>query len=231
MEYGAYMKIIFVVGLYKSGTSIITQLIETMGFQNFDDLWDDSVKGVNNDYMTLESASVNKLNDKIFGMHFSRLYRLSPLWLYKMRKTRILRNKEVIESIIQAVNSQEKPSLVIKDPRFCLTLPIWVASLRDKMPLKIIFVVRNRKNIIKSWLKDEWCRKFLKIETPNQALIRCEQYESYLIKQYLDLVTEFDCHLIDFEKLKSETELQIKSLANFLNYKGELKSIGELVKK
>jgi hypothetical protein len=223
-------EITFVVGLYKSGTSIITELVEDMGFMSFGDLWLDSVQGVDNKYLTRESESVNKLNDKIFDMYFAKLHRLPPLFCYGIGSSIIMKNKRLIKYINETIVSQEKTKLVIKDPRFCLTLPIWLSSLSNKCAIRILFVVRDRNKIIKSWRKDKWCKRFLKIKTSKQAYYRSKQYEKYLIKQYIDFLPDFECHMIDFEKLKKEKYIQIQSLMNFLGYQGDIEKLAAKLK-
>lgn len=225
------MQLVFIVGLYKSGTSIITKLIENMGFPNFDDLWEDTVEGVNNNYLTQESESVNKLNDKIIKRYYSTLYRLPPFWLYRIRNRIFLRKKIFADQIHNMIISQKSNKLVIKDPRFCITLPLWLSALDSKFSIKVVFVVRNRDNIVKSWLKDQWSVKSLKLNSKNQACMRCKEYEKYFLQQYIDNSVGFDCHLVDFETLKKDTDIQIRSLMNFVEYEGDITKLTILVRK
>lgn len=228
---GNKREIIFVAGLYKSGTSLITKLIEEMGFSNLDDLWDDVVVGVNNEYLTHESKSVNQLNDKIIRYHFGKLHRLPPLCLYAWINRWLLRRGGFKDEILTLLNTQRTNKLVIKDPRFCITLPIWLSTARNYGLVKIVWVIRNRANVVRSWLWDEWCVKFLHLGSKEDAFKLSASYESYLLKQYHNFSPYYDGLIVNLEAVKHEPIGNIENIARFLDYKGELSKVAEIIKR
>lgn len=217
--------LVLVIGLYKSGTSLITELVEGMGVSNLEDLWDDFVEGVSNTYLTHESQAVNELNDTIIRKLFSKLYRLPPFWLYSFLCSTLLRSKTIEQTINRIMNQQTGRSLVIKDPRFCVTIPIWLAALEKRTSVKLLWVIRNRMNIVRSWLKDDWCVQKLKLYSKARAMRVCKQYEQYLLRQYLDFSVTYDSMLIDFEALKKFPDLQIEMLMKFVGFEGNARAL------
>lgn len=134
--------LIFVCGLYKTGTSLITEFIENkLGFIN--------PSAVTNNY------------ERAYGKMVDRYY---------TRECKILRalNSELINSEIVEDNKMEDYLLnldlpsILKDPQFCLTLNYWypLAIKIGYNPL-IIFTSRNHEEIEISWKFAPYTRKLI----------------------------------------------------------------------
>jgi hypothetical protein len=223
--------IVLIVGIYKSGTSLITQLVGKMGFDNLGNLWDDYVEGVENRYLTNESKSVNKLNDTIIRSYLGRLDKLPPVIVYKFLNNFLSVSGLYKDQIEKTIKPQLNHGLIIKDPRFCITLPIWLSSLERFSTVKIIWVIRDRSKVVKSWMKDSWCRSMLNLKSEIVAFKLAAKYESYFLKQYLDYSTKYKSLVVEFESLKREPLSNVRLLADFLNKKMDYAEISKMIKK
>jgi len=224
-------KVVFIVGLYKSGTSLITKLCEEMSFSNLDDLWPGRVKGVSNEYYTYESESVNQLNEKIIRYHFGTRHRLPPLWLYAWINQCLLRGGAFKDEILTLLHIQRANKLVIKDPQFCITLPLWLSTARNYGLVKIVWVIRNHANVVRSWFRDEWCIKRLHLRSKEDAFKLSASYEKYLLKQYHKFSPYYDSLVLNLEAVKHEPIGNIENMARFLDYKGELIKAAGIIKR
>lgn len=223
--------VVFVVGLYKSGTSLIAQLVERLGFSNLDDLWDDYVEGVSNSYLTNESQAVNQQNDKIIRFYFGKLHNLPSKNIYTILNKLLLITKLFNSKITKIVKSQPEQRLVIKDPRFCLTLPLWLSSVGKYSSVKIIWVIRDRSKVVRSMMKDDWIRSTLHLKTEADAFKLAAQYESYLLKQYVDYSSMYNGISVNIESFRYEPASNVKLLANYLNCNVNAEEVSKMIKK
>lgn len=131
-------EVIIVLGAPRSGTSVISHLLNKLGvdFGDYTRFVDPSVHQFNPIFFELQS--LNNLNDDIFK-YFSKEY-AEFNWL-PMEKDF---NEEVVfefeNKIINLIESEfekESPLIGLKDPRFCFTLPLW-----DEILKKNGFIVR-----------------------------------------------------------------------------------------
>jgi len=129
------------------------------------------------------------------------------------------------------MNSQRVNKLVIKDPRFCITLPIWLSSVKNFGLVKIVWVIRNRASVVRSWLRDEWCVKLLHLRSKEDAFKLSASYESYLLKQYHNFSPYYDSLIVNLEAVKHEPIGNIDNMAQFLGYKGELGKVARIIKR
>lgn len=140
--------VVFVVGLYKSGTSYITSLIESLGMPTVVDRIA-TTKGVHRTYDIRESYRVNMLNNSIFEYYKSNITYFNT--------------KEFSESLPQEYRERIKQiyedynyNCVIKDPRLIALLPFWIEAL-DGEDYKIVWVKRrNVEDTINSFKSDKW---------------------------------------------------------------------------
>lgn len=164
--------VVFVVGLYKSGTSYITTLIESMGMPSVVDRTA-ITKGVHREYDIRESYRVNNLNNKIFEYYKANItnYTLdtfSENLPYEFK------------SEIKQIFDDYKYTCVIKDPRLIALLPYWINALNGEK-YKIVWVKRkNKDNIIKSFNVDKWFDDKLELSV-EQTIDKLEQNLELLI--------------------------------------------------
>lgn len=144
--------IVFVVGIYKSGTSLITSKIEEMGIPSVveDFRKQTSVTGVKHQYNILESYEVNMLNnDIIYSTGQNEMY-------FETIKMPENINESLRQRIRNFYNRIQNIG-VIKDPRFIGTLQYWIKEIPEGVDYKIIWVDRdNIDEVEASFKKDKW---------------------------------------------------------------------------
>ncbi|MCW3090475.1 MAG: hypothetical protein JWP81_1544 [Ferruginibacter sp.] len=125
-------EIVFICGLYKTGTSLLTQLIET------------DLRYFN------PSASTNP-NERGYGRKKERYHTRECKQLRSLNLGFINSSKIDERSIFNYLDTLQKPS-VLKDPQFCFTLCDWYekAIAMNFNPL-IIFTNRELVEIKESW--------------------------------------------------------------------------------
>lgn len=145
--------ITFVVGIYKSGTSLVTSTLEEVfNLKSVveDFRKDSNVVGVKTTYNIRESYEVNLLNnDIIYSSNQNEMYfdtNNMPSDISSDLKYRIQLFYERIEY-----------DGVIKDPRFIGTLKYWIKELPSDVKYKIVWVNRSNVDDIElSFKKDKW---------------------------------------------------------------------------
>ncbi len=223
-------QIVFVVGLYKSGTSLLTSIAENMGFRNLDDTWEDYVQGVDSIYLTHESKTVNALNDKIIEACAGSLDRLPNRMNYPLVKRSLTLSGKFNDSVKKIMLQYLEHDLVIKDPRFCITLPIWLSVIGKQAEVKIIWSFRERARLIQSWVKDPWCVSTLRLKDTGQALTLIEDYEYFLLEQYHLFAPRYKSFLYNLEEFKQTPALHVKLLADFLKRNVGVEEISKMVR-
>lgn len=116
--------VVFVVGMHRSGTSALTQLLGAIGAELGHDLID---AAFDNPEGFFEHRRLVELNNAIFeklGLHWDATVPLPEHWL-DHPEIRILQ-----EQAVQWLRSEfgEAPLIALKDPRLCRTLPFWLEA-------------------------------------------------------------------------------------------------------
>ena len=144
--------IIFVVGLYKSGTSMVATLLEQMGCASIVDRVA-TTQGLTQRYNIQESYEVNLLNNEI-------LDRYSKGCIYYSNQD--LPNKldpDLMARIEQIVSKGADQFLFIKDPRLIGTLKYWIEACYRIQPYRVIYVNREQgleqSMRVDSWFQDK----------------------------------------------------------------------------
>jgi hypothetical protein len=123
--------VILVCGLYKTGTSLLTEIIE-------------------NSFSFKNPASKTNPYGMTIGVTTPRYYTRECLVLRRLNAHLMLGKKNSID-IKAYLTNLEKPT-VIKDGQFCFTLSLWQDVL-NSLDYKVLtlFTCRNKKDIIHSW--------------------------------------------------------------------------------
>ena len=129
---------IVVLGMHRSGTSVLTGLTSFFGLNLGSDLMEpteDNPKGY------FENNKVVQLNDKILNENNS-------LWCDTIFTTDELCSKRWQEYVTLAkriiLEDENKHLTLIKDPRMCVLFPIWEQGFKElEIPLKVIIIYRN----------------------------------------------------------------------------------------
>jgi hypothetical protein len=126
----------FVVGVYKSGTSRAVALATTSGYVDISRVDNPYEQGFRRDggrYLTRESLRVRRINDRLVqGGHFAPF-------------------ADILARLSRFLESQNGP-VVLKDPRFVITLQPWMAAAHAiGIPIKAVFTRRTRSEVAASW--------------------------------------------------------------------------------
>lgn len=141
-----HRKCIIVLGMHRSGTSVCTGILSHFDAELGPDLLapnDENPKGFfeNTSVLGINKAILQSLDSDWDDYHFS-LEKMSPeatiSWCEKI--------KQVIED-----QFPEGSSLIIKDPRLCLLLPLWLDVLNDLLiETRIVTTYRHPLEVAKS---------------------------------------------------------------------------------
>lgn len=142
--------IVFVVGIYKSGTSMVTDMIQQMGMPSCVEPFRQSTSVVGNShtYNILESYEVNLINNDIF-----RFFGYNEMYFDSSKF-----NKDISDELKRRIIDFYKKNsydCVIKDPRFISLLPYWIEQL-EGVEYRIVYVTRDHDSIVTSFTKDKW---------------------------------------------------------------------------
>ena len=137
-----------ILGMHRSGTSVLTGLVSLFGLNLGSDLMsptDDNPKGY------FENNKIFKLNDQILGEHGScwddYCFTVDDISDYKFSQYVALA-KEIINE------DRDHHIEIIKDPRLCLLFPIWKTAFEELgITIKVIVVYRNPAEVAHSLLK------------------------------------------------------------------------------
>jgi hypothetical protein len=134
-----------VVGMHRSGTSATTGLLATLGLTGPrpDDVFPTDQT---NERGHWESVSVYECNERLLRATGSSRYVPPPITL---QWDDVAGYDEIRRAALDwfATNYVGRP-MVVKDPRFCLTLPFWREVL--PAPMAAVFVLRNPLSVVRS---------------------------------------------------------------------------------
>jgi hypothetical protein len=151
--------IALVCGLYKSGTSLTTTLLEEYnGFFNPANIHSKHNKGLGRDgeaYLTKECDILFRINHSLVrDSHFQLNYR-QPIKAY--------------------LQDWAKP-FVIKDPRLVFTLPYWLEVIKELgMKAVVLFTDRQKEELMKSWQKAPFTSSLLKTNPASMDIMLHQQ--------------------------------------------------------
>lgn len=140
--------IIFVTGLYKSGTSLVASVLEELGCVSIVDRVA-TTKGLTQEYDIKESYFVNQLNNQILDKYSTGCI------YYKNEELPEVIDKTYTQQIASFLNQLKGKTVFIKDPRFIGTLKYWVANMPEGEQYKVVYVNRE-KGLEDSFKVDKW---------------------------------------------------------------------------
>lgn len=151
-------EIVFVLGMHRSGTSLISELIHAMGYEvpgsELEKIERVNARGF------WESQQVVAINEHLLAGAGASWYQVgftcNPLG---NRSPEVGRTVSDMRSFLDA-NLEQRDRLVIKDPRLCHLLPVWLAAIdRTRVNVKIVWVSRNPLSVARSLqARDGFCR-------------------------------------------------------------------------
>jgi len=184
--------ILLVMGMHRSGTSAMARLLNLMGAHIGDDLIS-ADKEINSDGFW-EYQSVVTFNESVLadlGQSWYDIHSASTeeWWSAPSFQTKKLELKSLLQSLV----SEEHSQYVIKDPRLCLTYPMWDEVISELgWQHHCFLMVRDPREIALSLLKREgfsidtsyllWKRYF-------ESAIHVLNYAPHLIFPYNALIS------------------------------------------
>lgn len=202
-------KLVIILGMHRSGTSLITNILAEAGY--FLGESDDLMAGDTwNRDGYFERHSVVQTNDIILSMCGGN-WKEPP-------DHRLIEALEVDSWINTILKPYENKSYsVLKDPRLCLTFPVWKRVFSGNV--RVIYITRNFEAVAKSLLKRD---KF----SHDQSRQLWQTYNERALK-YISSLPVFS---IEYETLLSDKRKDIlDALSNFLEIDIDLESIANKV--
>ena len=138
---------ILVIGMHRSGTSVVSRLLNMMGCY-FGPEGKGMLPGEDNPKGFWERLDVVELNDKILSSTKSNWHNVSDFNLDEIGGAERNIFEKEIQKIIYQLDSQRP--WYLKDPRMCLTMPLWLSQLEIPVP---IIVYRDPLDVASSLKK------------------------------------------------------------------------------
>jgi GT2 family glycosyltransferase len=209
-------KCIFVVGMHRSGTSAITRVINLLGA----DLPNDLMPAIENDNETgfWESISLAEIHDSLFdemNLNWHSIVPIEEEWFYSEK----VRKYEIILTEFLDRHFRQSNLFVIKDPRICRLIPLWLRVLEiNSIEPIFILIFRNPLEVAQSLLLRNsipfeesellWLRYNLEAEKYTRFENRC--FISY--QSLLDSLVE-SIHVIE-SSLKLEWPNKVEDISS-----------------
>jgi hypothetical protein len=195
--------IVFVLGMHRSGTSLTAELVHAMGFAVPGTLLGgiDSV----NARGFWESAEVVQLNENILAKVGRRWFHVGAAAAVQQQLDCLVEQFQAEISDFLLLQSNGIGNLVIKDPRLCLLLPVWLRAIDpDRFAVRLVYVNRHPAAVAASLAKRDGFPLFA-----GELL-----WLGYLFA-LLDKPLPYDCLFVDYERLLASSE-GVRAIANFL---------------
>jgi hypothetical protein len=189
---------LLVLGMHRSGTSALSAVLGILGAELGTRLLGpapDNPKGYFEDGITVG------INQYILDTFFARgIWPMKTEW-HKARNLRGVRPR--IDATLDYFH--EHPLFLIKDPRLCLTLPVWLERGGEHgIDFKLVYTARNPLNVIRSLV----ARDNIK---PDIAATSWFLHTAIALTHGRDYPKTF----VSYESLMSETEATLARLSEF----------------
>jgi hypothetical protein len=204
-------KVFIVLGMHKSGTTLVSQILHVSGINMGFDIDDERFQYSGNQ---CESPTVNAINNDILGS-----YGLSSI---DMGNTPGLRESEDIQEKAQAFirTTSQFARWGIKDPRMCLTYVVWKRILPEHA---LILVYRNPLQVWKHYVDRsyrnvfDYLKVFKRYIEYNKAIIEImhNHYGPVLVVNYNRLMDGNE----EFQRLQRFVGFALKDMRDTKLYK------------
>ena len=145
---GRQRQALLVLGMHRSGTSALALALERLGWNPGDELLD-SQAGINERGFG-ENRAVVELNEKLLTHFGRRWYQLSPLPAGWEEGDEAQGWGDEAAAIIDR-QFGEANRILLKDPRLCLTLPLWLRALEySGFQVRVILQLRHPESVARS---------------------------------------------------------------------------------
>ncbi len=201
-----------ILGMHRSGTSLITKSLEVLGFSLGDNLMperEDNPKGF------FEDVDLVTLNDELLKAGSSRwdTLLLTPD-ARNIRDEQLIRNAETL--LTEKFRQVDK--LAIKDPRLCLLLPFWQARFdSSNISAHYIVVHRNPAEVAASLAKRNGF-------STRQGLLLDFIYTREMMRFLGD-----DGLVIDYASFMNDPAHEVNRISNFLNQEADAAALSAFI--
>ncbi|WP_289028066.1 hypothetical protein [uncultured Paraglaciecola sp.] len=202
--------IVFVLGMHRSGTSMLTSMVEASGYHCGDNLQPPGSDNPNGYWEDLVMLRINETLLRALGKDWSSLgtpeySEIEELSCFDELKT------EAVGYLTQQINKYQR--LVVKDPRVCILLPFWLSVCKElNATSKFLIIKRDAAAIVQSLHKRDLMDPVYAMQ-----LIIC-----YWVQVAVHLVgSELNWQLVNYESIgevKAHQSLA-KKLATFIDVK------------
>lgn len=193
-------KCVLVLGMHRSGTSAMTGILEKLGYDLGGELLpnaSDNTKGF------FENVRVKEYNDILLDNNKSRYDDTRYAVTVKKEKTAAYAKKA---AKILKEDFTSGSDIAIKDPRLCLTFPVWAEALKKTgTEIKIILIYRNPLEVAESLKK----RNGFSLEKSLHL------WSKYFFHSELQS-RGYDRIFISFDRLIDNMEESLKEISSFL---------------
>ena len=214
-------KLIFVLGMHRSGTSALARMLNLLGVDLGGNLIE-AQPGVNEKGFW-EHAEVVEINETLLSRLNSCWYDIRPLPASWWLDARLDDLKDRARAFLATAFSLEVS--VIKDPRLCLLLPFWrqvaeaggwspVAVLANRQPYEVTASLCKRDPLDDSTAKLLWLRYFHDAEILSRGMRRCMVDYQQLLRDWRTVAQTISEALeiqwpLDLQQVESEIDKEI----------------------
>ena len=205
-------QLVVVLGMHRSGTSLVASLVETMGFSCGEHPMQPSKDNPNGYW---EDELIVDINEKLLhslGYQWCSLTWLNLADLRQSKLYEVLRRKAV--SYLQQLLAKNK-KVSLKDPRMCILLPFWLEVFKElDADIKVVLVKRHAHSIAKSLLtRDQFDNEY----ASQLIYLHWAAIARFLPKTYPRI-------LINYEEVRRDENGIRKSLMSFLDVESSVPS-------
>lgn len=185
-------KLILVLGMHRSGTSALTQMLSLLGADPGKELLE-AQEGINEQgfWEHRELVEINELLLSGLGRHWYDFRSLQAEW---WKQTNLASMQDRARHFLETAFDSDELA-VIKDPRLCILLPFWLHLVRHagwqpvvviatRAPWEVSASLCRRDPLDESTANLLWLRYFHDAETGSRGLPRC-------VVDYHDLLSEW----------------------------------------
>lgn len=190
-------KLILILGMHRSGTSMVTGILNKMGLELGNDLMPPTTDNPKGYFENMDFFRVNE--------HFLIKNGLSWNKIGNIEKKPII-TEENIQLLMRTIMKYKNHKVFgIKDPRICLLLPLYEQTCKELgIKIEYVYIERDKKSVINSIHKRD--------NLPKESV-------SKLIDGYLKYVMEKDFILqLKYENVLNDIDGSVKKIINSLPF-------------
>lgn len=150
-------RILLVMGMHRSGTSATTRVVNLLGAELGDNLVQPGPDNRDGFWEHAEAVRINEALLEDLGRTWYDMREMPSDW---QESDAAVKAVAQIEALVSS-EFQAAPLSAIKDPRLCLTAPLWIKALQKAgFDISCLFVVRDPREVVSSLhVRNQWARQ------------------------------------------------------------------------